>query len=199
MFCSSCGTECVSAAQFCHQCGHQIITVNTLKEGPSSVDTVKLLEEYFHRGYPYQAIVDLLENLHGVQMHVRTLKRRLKALGLRRKETDYDEDLLCDLIKQEMQGAGSLAGYRYVWRSLRLRYHMNVPRSVVASYMKEIDPEGVKEGRARRLMRSTYTSKGPNFCWNIDSRRLYLLTGAPFMFVCFFFLQASACNQIEPK
>ena len=78
MFCSSCGTECVSAAQFCHQCGHQIITVNTSKEGPSSVDTVKLLEEYFHRGYLYQAIVDLLEKLHGVRMHViRTLKRRL--------------------------------------------------------------------------------------------------------------------------
>jgi len=93
----------------CHQCGHQIITVNTSKEGPSFVDTVKLLEEYFHRGYHHQAIVDLLEKLHGVRMHVRTLKRRLKALGLRRKETDYDEDLLHDLIKQEMQGGDSLA------------------------------------------------------------------------------------------
>ena len=87
------------------------------------MDTVKLLEEYFHRAYPYQAIVDLLEKLHGVRMQVRTLKRRLKALGLRRKEIDYDEDLLRDLIRQEMQGAGSLAGYRYVWHSLRLRYH----------------------------------------------------------------------------
>ena len=120
MFCSPCGTECVSAAQFCHQCGHQIITVNTLKEGPSSVNTVKLLKEYFHRGYLYQAIVDLLEKLHGVRMHVRTLKRRLKTVGLRRIGTDYDEDLLRDLIKQEMRGAGSLAGYRYVWHSLRL-------------------------------------------------------------------------------
>ena len=163
------------------------------------MDTVKLLEEYFHRGYPYQVIVDLLEKLHGVQMHVRTLKRRLKALGLRRKETDYDEDLLRDLIKQEMQGAGSLAGYRYVWHSLRLRYHMNVPRSVVASYMKVIDPEGVKERRARRLKRRAYTSEGPNFCWHIDGRRLYMLTGAPFMFACSFLLQASPCNQIEPK
>ena len=181
MFCSSCGTECVSAAQFCHQCGHQIITVNASKEGPSSVDTVKLLEEYFHRGYPYQAIVDLLEKLHGVRMHVRTLNRRLKAL-------------LCDLIKQEMQGAGSLAGFRYVWHSLRLRY-----QSVAPSYMREIDPEGVKERRARRLKRRTYTSEGPNFCWHIDGRRLYMLTGAPFMFAWSFLLQASPCNQIEPK
>ena len=84
----------------------------------------------------------MLEKLHGVRMHVRTLKGRLKAL-------------LRDLIKQEMQGAGSLAGYRYVWHSLRLRYHVNVPQSVVASYMREIDPEGVKEQRARRLKRRT--------------------------------------------
>ena len=78
------------------------------------MDTVKLLEEYFHRGYPYQAIVDLLEKLHGVRMHVRTLNRRLKAL-------------LRDSIKQEMQGAGSLAGFRSVWHSLRLRYQIVAP------------------------------------------------------------------------
>ena len=95
------------------------------------MDTFKLLEEYFHQGYPNQAIVDLLEKLHGVRMHVRTLKRRLKALGLRRKEGDCDEDLLRNLIKQEMQGTDSLDGYRYVWHSLRLKYHVNVPRSVI--------------------------------------------------------------------
>ena len=38
-----------------------------------------------------------------------------------------------------MQGAGSLAGFRYVWHSLRLRY-----QSVAPSYMREIDPEGTK-------------------------------------------------------
>ena len=92
-------------------------------------------------------------------MHVRTLKRKLKALGFKRKETDYDEDLLRDLIKQEMEGAGSLAGYRYVWHSLRLRYHVNVPRSVVASYMKEIDPEGVKERMAVPSKSSSLSSE----------------------------------------
>ena len=44
----------------------------------SSADKEKLLEEYFHRGYLYAAIVTLLEKRHGVRMHVRMLKRKLK-------------------------------------------------------------------------------------------------------------------------
>ena len=39
MFCSSCGTECVSAAQFCHQCGNTISpNENALKRDASAVD-----------------------------------------------------------------------------------------------------------------------------------------------------------------
>ena len=36
------------------------------------------VKEYFHRGYPYAAMVSLLEKRHGVRMHVRMLKRKLK-------------------------------------------------------------------------------------------------------------------------
>lgn len=41
-----------------------------------------------------------------------------------------------------MQGAGALAGYRYIWHSLHLKHHINVLQSLVASILKEIDPEG---------------------------------------------------------
>ena len=125
---------------------------------------------YPNREYPYQAIVGLLEKQDGVQMHVRTLKRKLKDLGLKRKAANYDEDIVRELIKQEMQGADSLAGYRYIWHALRLRHHVNVPRSQVASIMKEIDPQGVQERRSRRLKRRAYLSYGPNFCWHLDGR-----------------------------
>ena len=101
-------------------------------------------------------------------MHVRTLKRKLKDLGLKRKAANHDENIIRELIKQEMQGAGSLAGYRYIWHVLRLRHHVNVPRSQVASIMKEIDPQGVQERRSRRLKRGAYISYGPNFCWHLD-------------------------------
>ena len=78
MFCSSCGMECPSTANFCHQCGQQLNLSQVSNKAASSVDKEKLLKEYFHRGYPYAAIVSLLEKRHGVRMHVRMLKRKLK-------------------------------------------------------------------------------------------------------------------------
>ena len=57
------------------------------------------------------------------------------------------------LIKLEIQGPSSLAGYRYLWHALRLKHHVNVPRNLVATIMKEIDPGGVKKRRSRRLKR----------------------------------------------
>ena len=78
MFCSSCGGECPSIANFCHQCGQQLNLSQVSHKGASSVDKEKLLKEYFHRGYPYAAIVSLLEKRHRVRMRVRMLKRKLK-------------------------------------------------------------------------------------------------------------------------
>ena len=65
----------------CHQCGQQLKLSQVLNTAASSVDKEELLKEYFHRGYPYAAIVSLLEKRHGIRMHVRTLKRKLKELG----------------------------------------------------------------------------------------------------------------------
>ena len=78
MFCSSCGGECPSTTNFCHQCGQQLNLTQVSNKAASSVDKEKLLKEYFQQGYPYPAIVSLLEKRHGVRMHVRMLKRKLK-------------------------------------------------------------------------------------------------------------------------
>ena len=75
-----------NALLFCHQCGQQlnlsIVTNYDLSQvsnkAASSVNKEKLLKEYFHRGYPYAAIVSLLEKRHGVRMHVRMLKSKLR-------------------------------------------------------------------------------------------------------------------------
>ena len=171
MFCSSCGVSCVSNAKFCHICGTRInfdVAVN------AENTSVELMKEYFHRGYPYNAIVCLLEK-HGVRLHVRTLKRKLRELGLKRRGADYEEATVCQLIEQEMQGAGSLAGYRYIWHVLQLRHHIHVPRSLVSSLMKEIDPNGVQDRMARRLSRRNYVSIGPNFTWHIDGTFIFFI------------------------
>ena len=57
MFCSSCGMECPSTANFCHQCGQQLNLSQVSNKAASSVDKEKLLKKYFHRGYPYAALI----------------------------------------------------------------------------------------------------------------------------------------------
>ena len=55
--------------------------IQVSNKAASSVDKEKLLlEEYFHRGYPYPAIdiVSLMEKRHGIRMHVRMLRRKLE-------------------------------------------------------------------------------------------------------------------------
>ena len=101
-------------------------------------------------------------------MSVRTLKRRLRSLGLRRKGQLVEEQHLRNVISEEIQGAGRLSGYRSIWHALRLRHGIHVSRHVVAKIMKEIDPDGVDERKARRLHRRVYKSKGANACWHID-------------------------------
>ena len=120
MFCSSCGMSLVNNANYCQQCGIRVTRINNETREPSGASTAinagecnesvdDIITEYFYRGYPYDAIVGLLEK-GGIYMHLRTLKRKLKELGLKRKETHQDEATVRRLIEQEMQGAGSLAG-----------------------------------------------------------------------------------------
>ena len=48
-------------------------------------DIDEVITHYFHQDYPYDVIVGLLEKREGLQMCVRTLKRWLRSLGLKRK------------------------------------------------------------------------------------------------------------------
>ena len=45
------------AAIFCHQCGQQLNLSQVSIKAASSVDKEKLLKKYFHRGYPYAALI----------------------------------------------------------------------------------------------------------------------------------------------
>ncbi len=66
-------------------------------------------------------------------------------------------------IEKEMQEAGLPAGYRYIWHALWLRHHLTIPGRVVSAIMREINPDGVQERKARCLRRRMYISFGPNF------------------------------------
>ena len=57
MFCSSCGMECPSTANFYHQSGQQLNLSQVSNKAASSVDKEKLLKKYFHRRYLYPALI----------------------------------------------------------------------------------------------------------------------------------------------
>ena len=164
------------AANFCYSCGKEL---NEQADEPKSemsdvssvVSANDLITEVFHRGYRYDVIVHLLEK-NGYKRHLRTLKRGLIDLGLKRKgKTEMDESEIELLIRREIKGAGRLAGYRNIWHALRLRHHVHVPRSLVARLMKKIDPDDVQDRRARRLTGRNYLSPEPNFCWHVGGKQ----------------------------
>ena len=113
----------------------------------------------------------MLGKHHHFDMNERTLKRRLKDYGLRRRDTVDDElvERVKDLIMLVIcTGPNSLSGYRTMWHVLRLRPKIHVPRRLVESLMREVDPCGVEKRKHGRLHRRMYVSPGANFCWHID-------------------------------
>ena len=79
-----------------------------------------MITHYFHRGYPYDAILGLLKKRESLQICVRTLlKRRFKSLRLRRKGNGklIDDFKPREAIRKEINGPGRLSGYRSIWHA----------------------------------------------------------------------------------
>ncbi|XP_046861247.1 uncharacterized protein LOC124454484 [Xenia sp. Carnegie-2017] len=105
-----------------------------------------LIENYFYSGYKYSEIVLLLDKHHAVKMCCRTLKENSENMVSKTKNDDcIDDDRLKETIRQLINDAGSLSGYRTIWHTLRRRFHVHVSRKKVALIMKEIDPQGVQQ------------------------------------------------------
>ena len=126
----------------------------------------KVIEYYFRRGFKYKTILDFLSEHHDINICMQTLKSRLKKYGLSRRSSSYNmEEVRQELIK-ELDGPACMGGYRSMWHSLQMK-GFQVPRHVVETLMRELDPTGCELRKARRLKR-IYTSAGPNYCWHLD-------------------------------
>ena len=94
MNCIACDSECVASANYCHICGINLrlpvvsCAACDVQEGNSRCDFCQKVVDYFHHGYPYDAIVGL-QRRDGFAISVRTFKRKLVELGLSRKRTEY--------------------------------------------------------------------------------------------------------------
>ncbi len=103
-------------------------------------------------------------------MSLRTLKRRLKELGLQKKTLleENTKENIRHIISTEIKGPGSLKGYRGMWNKLKTIYDIAVPRDTVMQLLKEADPAASSARKARKLCRREYLSPGPNATWHID-------------------------------
>lgn len=134
---------------------------------PSGATEKDIITYYFTRGYEYHAIVHFLSKFHQINISIRTLKNRLRQYNLRRRLPTYDIDLVRDRILRELSGPGSSSGYRSMWHTLRME-NIQVPRNVVETLMRELDPDGCEQRKSRRLQRRRYLSPGPNHTWHVD-------------------------------
>ena len=135
------------------------------------------LRRYFYAGFPYKTILSLLKKYHDVDISLRTLMTRLETLNLKRRGNTIDENVVRQCIEFEVESsAGNLRGYRSIWHTLRLKYHLQVPRRTVANILHEIDPEASMIRQQRKLVRRRYLAYGPNFSWHVDGEMKYLIS-----------------------
>ena len=99
-----------------------------------------VIKHYFHLGYTNEIILEFLKRFHHFKISLRTLKRRLRSFGLRRKGNIIDEAIIRPMIIRELSGPGRLQGYRLMWHILRIKCNLHMPRVVVARFLPEIDP-----------------------------------------------------------
>ena len=130
-----------------------------------------LITSYFNQALTNAEIVGLLVLRHGIVCSVRTLKRILKRLGLKRARHSTEsltEHIVGALLEELENSCGSFMGYRQLTRRLRRKYDLKVRRDTVMRALRIIDPVGVERRQKRALKRRRYSTPGPNFLWHVD-------------------------------
>lgn len=161
--CSHCGFLLKFSYKYCPQCGVE----DGGNDGGQDYGERAVITTYFRKGHDYSRIVELLEKEHNVTMSIRTLKNRLSTYNLKRRNAVYDQEHVRQRVEEILNGPGCMGGYRSVWHTLKLE-GMQVPRDVVEQLVKELDPEGCAERKAKRLKRRRFVSPGPNYSWHAD-------------------------------
>ncbi|XP_077867977.1 uncharacterized protein LOC144357824 [Saccoglossus kowalevskii] len=129
-----------------------------------------VITDYFNACYSNQEILASLALCHGIVISLRHLKRLLRKIGLRRRQTVnlLHLDNVLEAIQQELNGSGKCIGYRSMWKRLKLKYGLAVNRDIVLELLRLVDPDGIERRKKRRMMRRKYIAPGPNFIWHID-------------------------------
>lgn len=107
---------------------------------------------YFSLGLSHESIiVTFLDQYHGIQMSVRSLRRRLSEWNLRRHNVvNCSEESLVEAVREEVNRSGGELGYRQMWHLLRVGRHIRVSRAKVS---RKLNQKSVGAFRRFRLSR----------------------------------------------
>ena len=122
----------------------------------------ELVIGYFREGFQYKEILSLLLNCHNISIKMRTFQIILKRLKLKHKNVKTCSADIASVVLTELEGSGSLLGYRSVHQRLRSR-GIVTDRESVRICMKVLDPAGVSLRKQYKLAKRSYCNKGPNY------------------------------------
>ena len=84
-------------------------------------------------GLRHATIQQFLRQYHGIDMSLRTLRRRLCELNLKRHNAASCSDAaLREAVRREIATSGGSIGYRQVWHNLRIKHQIHVCRRKVS-------------------------------------------------------------------
>lgn len=130
----------------------------------------EIISKYFTDGMTYIEILEFLRVHHNYNISLSTLKRYFRSEDMKKRplvNVRSSVQMITDKIKEELASSGALLGYRRMHKSLTSK-GIVCRREDVRRILKDLDPEGVKLRRHRRLRRRKYRTPGPNYVWHID-------------------------------
>ena len=90
-------------------------------EEDNNFNQEKVIRYYFQRGFDYHTILQFLTKYHNFTISYRTLLRRLKTYGMKRRNKDISQithEAVKDRIQHIINGPASCCGSRTVWHFL---------------------------------------------------------------------------------
>lgn len=135
------------------------------------------LQNYVSRNFRQKEILDYM-NMHYPMYawSLRTLSRRLQFFGIQFIDYSTGIDEVQEAVAAEMEGPGSLLGYRALHKKIRELHWLNIPRNLVYDVMEDLYPEGLEArsgvGQPKRPKRdrafvSSVRTKKNNIDFNI--------------------------------
>ena len=127
----------------------------------------ELIHVYFHLGFSFNEIMDVLAHHHQIILSKRTLNRILHRLHLYRRKNKSDMLEVTLFILELLHEYSSLHGYRFIHLAC-VRNGFVVSRDDVRLLLTVLDPVGVSKRSAKKLRRRVYHARGPNCVWHMD-------------------------------